>query len=44
MNLGDPITDLDHGADFHDGNARFKVLDLLANDFVNFVCFYWFRD
>ena len=43
MNLGDAITDLDHGADFHDGNARFKVRDLLANDFVNFVCFDWFH-
>ena len=40
VNLRDAVADLDHGTDFHDGDAGFKVLDLLANDFVNFVCFY----
>jgi len=32
VNLGDAVTDLDHGADLAHGNAGFEVLDLLAND------------
>ena len=44
VNLGDAITDFDHGADFHDSDAGFKVLDLLADDFVDFVCFDWFHN
>jgi hypothetical protein len=39
VNLGNAVADLDHSADFHDGHAGFEILDLLANDFVNFVCF-----
>jgi hypothetical protein len=42
VNFGDAVADLDHGTDLGDGNARFKVLDLLPDDFVNFVCFDWF--
>ena len=30
--------------DFHDRDAGFKVLDLLADDFVDFVCFDWFHN
>src|SRR3989442_516501 len=44
MNLRDAVADLDHGTDLHDGDAGFKVLDLLANNLVNFVCFYRFHD
>src|SRR6266581_55433 len=44
MNLRDAVADLDHGTDFHDGDAGFKVFDLLANDFVNFVGFYRLHD
>src|SRR5712691_10107736 len=43
MNLGDAVANLDHGADFHHGDADFKILDLLANDVVDFVCFNWFH-
>ncbi len=43
VNLGDAVTDFDHGAHFHHRDAGFKILDLLANDFVDFVCFDWFH-
>ena len=44
VNFGDAVADLDHRADFGDGDAGFKVLDLLPDDFVNFVCFNWFHE
>ena len=44
MNFGDAITDFDYRADLAYGHAGFKVLDLLTNDFVDFVCFDWFHN
>ena len=44
VNFGDAVADLDHGADFRDRDAGLKVLDLLPDDFVDFVCFDWFHD
>jgi hypothetical protein len=45
MNLGNPVADLDHSADFGHGHAGFEILDLPPNDFTylvrsDFVCHY----
>ena len=37
MNLGNPVADLDHRADFGHGHAGVEILDLLPNDFTYFV-------
>ena len=44
VNFSDAVADLDHGADFGDGHADFKALDLLPDDFVDFICFDWFHN
>ena len=43
VNLSDAVAHLDHGTDFHHGDAGFEILDLLANNIVDFVCFNWFH-
>ena len=42
MNFGNAITTLINRADLHDGYTRLKILNLLANNFVNFVRSNWF--
>ena len=43
VNLGNAVADFNYRADFRDGDAGLKILDLLPNDFVDFVCFDWFH-
>ena len=43
MHFGNAVAHFDYRSDFGDGHARFEVLNLRANDFVDFVCFDWFH-
>ena len=37
MDFGDPVANLDHGTDFHDGYSGLEIPNLLPNDLVDFV-------
>ena len=39
INTCDPVAERDHRANFVDGDLGFIILDLLANELCNFVCF-----
>jgi DNA-binding response OmpR family regulator len=43
VDLGDTVTDLDHGSDFIDRHACLEILDLSTDNFVNFVGFNCFH-
>ena len=44
VHLSDAVADFDHSADFGNGHTCLEVLDLLPNNFVDFVCFDWFHN
>ena len=39
VNAGDTVADRHHGADFVDRDLRFVIVDLLADELCNLVCF-----
>src|SRR5207237_786187 len=39
VDASDPVAERDHRANFVDGDLGFIILDLLANELCNFVCF-----
>jgi hypothetical protein len=43
MDFRDTVTNLDDRADFHHRNARLEILNLLSNNFVNFIRSNWFH-
>ena len=43
VKLGNAVADFNHGAHFTDRDSGFEVLDLFADDLVNFTRFYWFH-
>src|SRR5690349_23288041 len=44
VQLRDPVANLDDGSDFSNGHAGIEVLDLFANNVVDFAGSNWFHD
>ena len=43
MNFSNSVADFDNRAHLHHRDAGFEIQNLLANDFVYFVCLDWFH-